>query len=422
MYNKHFVSLVLVLLLITALAFSQEKTEEPEEAVVALVGGTLIDGNSGAPLPGATVIIKGDRIAAVGPAGDVAIPEGAERIDVSGKWILPGFIDCHIHITYPFDNNQYYTYNDSLGALRGLHILNLYLKSGVTAVRDVGSPIEPQQALLQAAALGYIDTSRLYPCGQIITVTGGHGDGLYGDGERLADGPWDFRKAVREMQKAGFRHIKISPTYTLEEVQAAVDEAHTLGLKITSHGGGVSDTHPPTMVEIAVRGGVDCIEHPPMIGEGVLKMMAEKGVHSVPTMTVYRKLFEDGFMPEVLKKRGWTLRTIEDFFHKARELKLVMGVGTDYCGGALEYPKLYPGAYFTEMKYYIELGASPMETIVCATKNGAIVLGMEEDLGTVEAGKLADIQVLARNPLETFDNLGQPDIVLVGGKVHRFQD
>ena len=419
MYNKHFVSLVLVLLLITALAFSQEKTEEPEEAVVALVGGTLIDGNSGAPLPGATVIIKGDRIAAVGPAGDVAIPEGAERIDVSGKWILPGFIDCHIHITYPFDNNQYYTYNDSLGALRGLHILNLYLKSGVTAVRDVGSPIEPQQALLQAMALGYVDTSRLFPCGQIITVTGGHGDGLHGNGERLADGPWDFRKAVREVQKAGFRHVKISPTYTLEEVQAAVDEAHTLGLKITSHGGGVSDTHPPTMVGIAVRGGVDCIEHPPMIGEGVLELMAEKGVHSVPTMTVYRMLFEDGSMPEVLRKRGWTLKTIEDFFHRARKLQLVMGIGTDYVG---EYMKLYPGAYFNEMKYFIDLGTSPMEAIVCASKNGAIILGMEDDLGTVEAGKLADIQVLPYNPLEKSDTLGKPEIVFVGGKVHRFQD
>ncbi|HUX08623.1 MAG TPA: amidohydrolase family protein [Acidobacteriota bacterium] len=422
MHNKLVISLVLFLLLVSASAFSQEKAEEPKEAVIALVGGTLIDGNGGAPLPGATVIIKGEKIEAAGPAAEVAIPEGAEKIDVSGKWILPGFIDCHIHITYPFDNDQYFTYDDSLGALRGLHILNLYLKSGVTAVRDVGSPIEPQQALLQAMALGYVDTSRLYPCGQIITVTGGHGDGLYGDGERLADGPWDFRKAVREMQKAGFRHIKISPTYTLEEVQAAVDEARTLGLMITSHGGGVSDTHPPTMVEIAVRGGVDCIEHPPMIGEGVLEMMAEKGVHSVPTMSVYRKLFEDGFMPEVLKQRGWTLKTIEDFFHKARELKLVMGIGTDYCGGALEYPKLYPGAYFTEMKYYVELGASPMETIVCASKNGAIVLGMEDKLGTVEAGKLADIQVLPGNPLEKFDVLGKPEMVLVGGKVHRFRD
>ena len=422
MHNKLVISLVLALLLVSTFAFSQEKAEEPKEAVIALVGGTLIDGNGGAPLPGATVVIKGEKIAAAGPAAEVAIPDGAEKIDVSGKWILPGFIDCHIHITYPFDNDQYFTYDDSLGALRGLHILNLYLKSGVTAVRDVGSPIEPQQALLQAMALGYVDTSRLYPCGQIITVTGGHGDGLYGDGERLADGPWDFRKAVREMQKAGFRHIKISPTYTLEEVQAAVDEARTLGLMITSHGGGVSDTHPPTMVEIAVRGGVDCIEHPPMIGEGVLEMMAEKGVHSVPTMSVYRKLFEDGFMPEVLKQRGWTLKTIEDFFHKARELKLVMGIGTDYCGGALEYPKLYPGAYFTEMKYYVELGASPMETIVCASKNGAIVLGMEDKLGTVEAGKLADIQVLPGNPLEKFDVLGKPEMVLVGGKVHRFRD
>jgi imidazolonepropionase-like amidohydrolase len=421
--GKKFFFLTLSITLLISLAVSaQEKAAEPEESLVALVGGTLIDGNGGQPLADAVVLIKGDKIVAAGAAAAVAIPEGAERIDASGKWILPGFIDCHIHITYPFDNDQYYTYTDSLGALRGLHILNLYLRSGVTAVRDVGSPIEPQQALLQAMALGYVDTIRLFPCGQIITVTGGHGDGLYGDGARLADGPWDFRKAVREMHKAGFHHVKISPTYTLEEVQAAVDEAHTLGMMITSHGGGVSDTHPPTMVEIAVRGGVDCIEHPPLVGEGVLELMAEKGVHSVPTMSVYRKLFEDGFMPEVLKQRGWTIKTIEDYFHRARALGILMGVGTDYCGGELEYPKFYPGAYFTEMKYYVELGAGPMETIVCATKNGAIVLGMGDELGTIEAGKLADIQVLPGDPLKSFDVLGRPEIVIVGGKVHRFQN
>jgi imidazolonepropionase-like amidohydrolase len=419
--GKRVLCLIFFLSLLVSLpAVAQEKSEEAKEKVIALVGGTLIDGNGGEPVAGAVVLIKGDKIEAAGPAGSVTIPGGAEKIDVSGKWVLPGFIDCHIHITYPYDMIEYFTYTDSLGALRGMHVLDMYLHSGVTAVRDVGSPVEPQQALLQAEALGYIDSIRLFPCGQIITVTGGHGDGLFGGGARLADGPWEFRKAVREMQKAGFHHIKISPTYTLEEVQAAVDEAHTLGMMITSHGGGVSDTHPPTMVEIAVRGGVDCIEHPPMVGEGVLELMAEKGVHSVPTMSIYRKLFDDGFMPEVLRKRGWTIKTIEDYFHKARALGIVMGVGTDYCGGELPYMKLYPGAYFTEMNYYVELGASRMETIVCATKNGAIILGMQDELGTLEAGKLADIQVLPSDPLKSFDVLGKPEIVIVGGKVHRF--
>jgi len=408
-------SIVLLLLILASAVFmlSQEKKEEP---MLALVGATLIDGTGAAPVADTTVLIQGKKIKAVGSSAKVQVPPGAQRIDAVGKWILPGFIDCHIHTGYPFNNNQYFTDTNSLATLRSFHMLDLYLQSGVTAVRDAGSIVESMQALLAAQEYGYIDSIRLFACGDLITVTGGHGDGLRG--VMAVDGPWAWRKAVREMQKAGFGHIKISPTFTLEEAAAAVDEAKTLGLRITAHGGGQSDTTPTSMTRIAVQAGVQCIEHLNEMEDDALDLMAQKGVYNVPTMAVYRELYKaKGVPPSLVEKRHWSQSMHETLFKKARERKILMGIGTDGVGG---FMKLYPGLYFTELKYFVELGVSPMETIVAATKNGAIILGKEDELGTVEAGKLADLQVVAGDPLKSFDFLGKPEIVIVGGKVHRY--
>ncbi len=402
--------------LVLATSLTAQDAAKKPEPITALVGGTLIDGTGAAPVPNAVVLIQGKKIIAAGAAATVPIPKDAAKIDATGKWILPGFIDCHIHTTYPFDDVQYYTDTDSLATLRALHIMDMYLRSGVTAVRDVGSPVPSMQALVAGQSLGYIDGLRLYPCGDLITVTGGHGDGLHGS--LAVDGPWAWRKAVREMGKAGFSHIKVSPTYTPEEIRAAVDEARTLGLKITAHGGGFSDTTPTSMTRIAVEAGVACIEHLNEMTVDVLDLMAAKGVYDVPTLAVYRELYKaKQVAPVLIEKRHWSREMHETLFKQARERKILMGIGTDAVG---PFMKLYPGIYFTEMKYFVELGTAPMEAIVAATKNGAIILGREEDLGTVEAGKLADLQVVAGDPLKSFDALGKPEIVVIDGKVRRF--
>jgi imidazolonepropionase-like amidohydrolase len=393
----------------------QEKQGKKEPPVLALTGGTLIDGNGGAPVPDAVVLIQGSKILMAGPAAKVKVPEKAERIDVRGKFILPGFIDCHIHTTYPFDEAQYFTDTDASTTLRALYLMNLYLKSGVTSVRDVGSNVPSMQAIPAAEAAGFVDSIRLFACGDLITVTGGHGDGL--KGTRTADGPWEWRKAVRQMAKDGFGHIKISPPFTLEEAAAAVDEARIQGLRITAHGGGVSDTTPTTMTRVAVQAGVQCIEHLNEMEDDVLDLMAQKGVYNVPTMAVYRDLYRTNQVPRVLvEKRHWTQAMHETLFRKARERKILMGIGTDYVIDL----KHYPASYFDELKYFVELGVSPMETIVTATKNGAIILNKADELGTIEAGKLADIQVVKGDPLKSFAALGYPEIVIVDGKVHRF--
>lgn len=155
------------ILALAVFGLSQEKKEEP---IIALVGATIIDGTGAAPVANATVLIQGQKITAVGPSAKVQVPSGAQKIDVAGKWILPGFIDCHSHTGYPFDDIQYFTDSDSLATLRSFHILDMYLGSGVTAVRDVGSSVESMQALLAAQGFGYIDSIRLFACASLPTA------------------------------------------------------------------------------------------------------------------------------------------------------------------------------------------------------------------------------------------------------------
>lgn len=390
--------------------------QNPEKPVIAVVGGTLIDGSGKEPLPNAVIIIEGDKIKAVGPAAKIKIPDGATKIDAAGKWILPGFIDCHIHLTSETSDLEYYRDSNSLATLRALQLMNMYLRCGVTAVRDVGSHIEAMQALVRAQRNGYIDSIRVYPCGDLITITGGHGYGMHGS--LAVDGPWEWRKAVRQMYAAGFKHIKISPQFTLEEAKAAVEEARMLGLHITAHGGGFSDTIPPTMTKVAIKAGVECIEHLNEMDDRAMDMMARRHIYNVPTLyTYYASYQRNGINRFLIEKRHWSTAMHETLFKKAYKRKIVMGIGTDANG---EYRELYPQIYFEEMKYFARLGMKPMEVIVCATRNGARILGLEDELGTIEPGKAADLQVLKDNPLQSFDNLGKPEMVILRGQVYKF--
>jgi imidazolonepropionase-like amidohydrolase len=415
---------LLLVLVIASFAFSgqttvaatgttAQKKDAPKPALIAVVGGTLIDGTGKEPLPNSVILIEGNKIKAVGPAAQIKIPKEAQKIEATGKFILPGFIDCHIHLGTETSRLEYYQDSNSLATLRALELMNNYLRCGVTAVRDVGSPVETMQALMRAQRNGYLDSIRLYPCGDLITITGGHAYAMHG--ALAVNGPWEWRKAVREMYAAGFKHIKISPQFTLEEARAAVEEAKTLGLHITAHGGGGSDTIPPTMTNIAIKAGVECIEHLNEMDDEALDLMAEKGVFDVPTLQTYYASYQRNDISSFLiEKRGWSMAMHEALFKKAYARHILMGIGTDANG---EYREMYPGIYFDEMRYFVRLGMSPMEAIVCATRNGARILGLEDELGTIEAGKAADLQVLRDNPLKSFDTLGHPELVILRGKL-----
>lgn len=408
--------LLIFFLTVQLSTFTASAGKNPRPNIIAVVGGTLIDGTGRTPASNSVIIIEGEKIKEVGPAEKVRIPDEALRIDASGKWVLPGFIDCHIHLTSETSDLEYYRDSNSLATLRALQLMNMYLQSGVTAVRDVGSRVEVMQALVRAQKQGYIDSIRVYPCGDLITITGGHGYGMHGS--KAADGPWEWRKAVREMYAAGFRHIKISPQFTLEEARAAVEEARMLGLHITAHGGGYSDTIPPTMTKLAIRAGVECIEHLNEMDDETLDLMARHHVYNVPTLYTYYASYQRNDINRFLiEKRHWSMAMHETLFRKAYKKKIVMGIGTD---ANREYRELYPRIYFEEMKYFVRLGMKPMEVIVCATRNGARILGLEDELGTIEAGKAADLQILRDDPLKSFDNLGHPEMVILRGKIYRF--
>jgi len=410
----------LVWFLITTLALCSPIHADDELEIIALTGVTLIDGTGAAPAANTTIIIEGDSIKAVGSPKKIDIPGNATVIDLSGKWVLPGFIDLHTHLGYPMNAEQTVSHTNSVSTLRALHLMDRLLRAGVTSVRNLGSSTEAMAALQTAADLGYTSSLRLFASGSLITTTGGHGHGRFGThgADILAvDGPLEFRKAVRQMHRLGFGYIKLSPSYTPEEIGAAVDESRIRAMKVTVHAGGVSDTDPPSMTRLAVEAGVDSVEHAPKMSDGTLELMAKKDIHWVPTIAVYQRIGNELGFPPVLIERGWTVSMCEDLFRQGKALGLTMGIGTDYTGDWMDE---YPLPYFKELDSFVALGFSPMETIISATKNGGIILGKEDRLGTIEAGKWADLQVVNANPLESFDVLGQAEIVMVGGKLHYF--
>ena len=389
---------------------------QPPAARVALVGATLIDGTGAAPVPSATILIEGSRITAVGPRRGISVPPGTTVIDVTGKYLLPGFVDLHMHLTFPANQDLDALQTDSEATLRAIYYMEMFHRLGITSVRDVAAPIGPLTAA--AAALigaGLESAVRVFGVGQLITSTGGHGAGLRAAIE--VDGPVEFRKAVRMMHDQGFNHIKLSPFYTREEVEAAVDEAKTRGMRITSHGGGVSDTWPTSMTKLAVAAGVQSIEHLNQMEDDALDLIAAKGVAIIPTIAIYRHLYlENQISREMIERRGWKREMHELLFRKAHQRGILLGVGSDAVGDMM---KLYPDLYFEEMRYFVELGMTPMEAIVAATKNGGIIIGDQYGIGTLEPGKLADLQVLATDPLASFSGLGKPELVMIGGRIRR---
>ena len=396
--------------------------------VIALVGGTVIDGTGAVAKSDMTVLIKNGRISEIGASNSIVVPKGAKRLDVSGKTILPGFIDLHNHVMYPpipmssLGANELIKArtlnlarnptadNSSLSTLRALHFMTLNMRAGITALRDTGSTVETGQALMQAKTLGYTNAARLYSVGNVIAMTGGHN--AYFSPKKGSLGPWGFRESVRKNYAAGFGHIKISPPYTKEEIEAAVDEGKKLGLKVTAHAGYLPDSDPPELVRMAIEAGVESLEHPgnPLRDE-TLDLMVKHNVKLIPTLSIYRALIEykiRNYEPDRMKK-------LENVVRKAHEKGIIIGVGTDFVGNWLD--EKTPGGFFIEMNYYKEIGMTPMEVIVAATKNGGIILGMEKDLGTLEKGKIADLQVVDGNPLESFDVLGKPEIVMIDGEI-----
>ncbi len=393
-----------------------------------LTGATLIDGNGGAPLENAAAHVVGERIAWVGGMADLP-PEAldAEQIDVSGKWLLPGLIDAHIHICYNGSESVFALLEkprDDL-VLEAVDICRRTLSHGVTTVRDVGGEQYIEMGLRRAIDRGFIEGPRMKLSGRVISMTGGHAHFI----AREADGPDEMRKAAREQIKAGADLVKLMATggtatpgqdihasqLTVEEISAVTEVSHMMGRKVAAH------CHGTGGIRNCMLGGVDTIEHGTYLDEETADMMVENGAALVLTLGAGNPDLEsyplspvqqaDAERRKPMIEQG--IKQIRGTIALARAKGIFLGIGTDAGGNPLA-PHNFSMA--RELELLVDNDLTAMEAISIGTRNNAAVLDMEADIGTVEAGKYADLLLLKSDPLVDIRNLRDIAAVVKGGK------
>ncbi len=396
----------------------QSKGYRDHDGKLVLVGGRLFDGTGAAARP-ATIVTQGRAISAILEPGDTRYPAGADVVDISGKTVMPGLIDMHVHTTYVKhfgESPELTSESQADAALRGAERLRYYLESGVTSIRDVASHGMAPFILGQYIKDGNIPGPRIFAAGQLIAARGGHGTEGYGLKTAPkypnaaiveASGADEWRQAVRTQFKNGADLIKLSSHFSPEEVKAAIDEAHRLGLRVTVD----AETQ---FIEMAVDAGADCIEHPLPRSDETIRKMKKYGVASVPTLVPYQFInSEGGYMGSTSRRFTLTNDSIMAMMKKMKDAGIKLGVATDL---TVSLYKTMPGPYIKELNNFIAIGYSPADALVAATKTNAEILGMDDRLGTIEVGKLADIIVVNGKPDQKVEELANVDDVIINGK------
>ncbi|MDP9281377.1 MAG: amidohydrolase family protein [Chloroflexota bacterium] len=391
---------------------------------VLISAGVLIDGSGSAPLRPGAVLIEGDRIRAVG--GRIDAPAGAERIDAPDATITPGLIDCHVHLSDAGLADASVQDRDPAGlrVLRMADHARRTLMAGFTTVRDAGGRDHLEFALRRAAQEGLIRTPRLVLAGKIVSMTtagAASWPGMY----RQADGVSEVVKAVREQVAAGADVIKLMATgavlspgherptsaqFTREELTAAVETAHAMGLRVAAHAHGIDG------IARAVEAGVDTIEHGTHLHEdaGVAKEMAARGVFLIPTLKALARIAdpEGPGVPEEMRAKAQDRRSDRDrTFRLALEVGVPIAMGTDAAT-----PFNRHGENAEELELMVSLGMSPLAAIAAASSIAAHALG-RDDVGVLAPGKLADVVVWDGTPDEDIRALQRvPRVVFLGGE------
>jgi len=400
--------------------------------VVAIRAGRLVDVVAGTVLKDQTIVITGERITSVGPSASAKVPAGAQLIDLSSQTVLPGLIDMHTHLTADPYLGGYNSLgvSDTRAALYGVRAARKTLEAGFTTVRNVGAGGFGDVALRDAINDGDFIGPRMRTAGYAIGIQGGHCDenllppDMKYTSRGVADGPWEARAKVREMAKYGADVIKICASggvlskgdepgaqqYTLEEMQAIVGEAHKLGRKVAAHAHGASS------IRDAILAGVDSVEHASLIDDEGIKLAREKGTYLV--MDIYNDDFilqegeKAGMLPESIAKEKVVGQVQRDNFRKALNGGAKMAFGTD----AGVYPH---GDNARQFVYMIKYGMTSMQAIQAATINAADLLGWKDRVGSLTAGKFADIIAVKGDPAENAVELTKVTFVMKGGEVIR---
>jgi imidazolonepropionase-like amidohydrolase len=401
--------------------------------VIALKAAHLFDATGTTLQSGATIVVRGDRIVSVGTG---AVPAGARVIDLGDATLLPGFIDAHTHLTMEFWDKDYYHgfYNRVMRfpaeqALYGAMYARRTLEAGFTTVRNVGAWDFVDIGLRNAINAGVVEGPRMLTAAHGIGSPGGHFDDYsfppdrvkpWGPIEGICSGPEQCREAVRYQMKWGADVIKIAasggvlseadpvdvPQLTPEELSAIVSEAHTWKRKVAAH------CHGDAAARLAIQAGVDSIEHGSFLTEDTLKLMKAKGVYLVPTrMAVYWvERQADSYPPQIAAKARAAAAAHGRMFKAALRIGVPIAFGTD----AGVYPH---GMNAMEFGLMTDLGMSPAAALLSGTREAAKLLGVDADVGTLEAGKVADIVAVPGNVLNDIHATEHPIFVMRLGHV-----
>lgn len=400
--------------------------------------GNLIDGKSNKVQKEMTVVITKNKITDIKRGYAEPTESDATTIDLKNKTVMPGLMDMHVHIEGEYDKNSYlnrFTLNDADRAFDAVGNAKITLMAGFTTVRELGGS-GVNIALRKAIASGDVIGPRIYTAGKSIAITGGHADPTNGyrkdllayppgPNEGVADGADECRKAVRQRVKNGADLIKITatggvlsvardghrPQFTEDEIRAIVSTANDFGIKVAAH------AHGDEGMQRAVRGGVASIEHGTLMSEETMELMKQYGTYYVPTITAGRAVADsakvEGFYPEMVVPKALEIGPkIQGTFAKAYKKGVKIAFGTD--AGVFAH-----GKNALEFVYMTEVGMSPMEAIQSATMSAADLLDVTDVLGSIEAGKLADIVAVGENPLENIETMLDVKFVMKDGVVYK---
>jgi len=393
-----------------------------------------LDVNKGKLVKPANILIEGDLIKSINPT---SIPKNTEIIDLTGKVLLPGLMDMHVHLDMDFvDNYQYQlvTESGSKQTLRASKNARKTLLAGFTTVRNIGQ-VHPTKelidvALSEAEKNGWIEAPRIIPCGHMIGITGGHADlsmmGGFAEGildaepeYGIADGKDEVLKAVRHQIKYGAKGIKIMATagvmsleesvgaqqLTIEEMETIVDEAKRHHITVGAH------AHGTEGIIAAVQSGVTSIEHGSILNDEAIKLMIEKGTYLVPTTGLMDIKGFDKMDPKLIDKAKYIVPIAIKSHEKAVKAGVKIALGTDA-------PLIPHGMNAKELSALVARGMKPSEAIKSATIIPAEMLNLK-DRGEIKQGLLADIIAIETNPLENIASLENVKFVMKGGIVYK---